>query len=400
MNAILTFFQKPIFRDKRFIMSIWFLIPLLAGIKHITRGIGNNYYIFKYSYYHLIEQVNLYAQYPGQHNDSNHYGPIFSLVIAPFALLPDNIGSLLWELAIATTLFIAIYKLPIQWMAKVIIFWICMEPLYTNALNSQTNTMIAAFVIGAFIFIRKENDFWATCLIALGFFIKLYGIVGLAFFFFSKQKIKFIGYFLFWCAVFFALPMLFSSPEFVIQSYADWYESLTGKNSDNITSIMQNISASGMIQRIFGHDISSITIIVPAILLFALQYLRTDMYNDTRYQLALLASTLMFIVLFSSGSESCTYIIATAGFGIWFIIQEKPYSKYVIFLLVFMIVLSLLGASDLAPSYVKREIVRKYALKSLPFLITWLTLIYQILKMKKAPETQFSSVYIEKGEGV
>lgn len=397
MNALAKFFQKPIFRDQRFIMAIWFILPLIAALKHIFREIGNNYLIFKYSFYHLIDQVNLYAPYPEEYFDTNHYGPFFSVVIAPFALLPDNAGSLLWEMFIAATLFYAIYKLPIKWIGKVIIYWISFDAVFSNAVNSQTNAMIAALIIGAFICIRSGKDFWGTLFIAIGFFIKLYGIVGLAFFFFSKDKLKFSGYFLFWCVVCFALPMLFSSPEFVVQSYFDWYESLRVKDVSNSDSFMQNISAIGMIYKIFKvHTISNFVVLIPAVLLFALQYLQYRYFKDLRYQLGILASVLMFVVLFSTGSESCTYIIATVGFGIWFIMQEKPYSKYAIFMLVFMLLLSILASSDLSPSFIKRELVRPYALKALPFLMAWLTLIYQILTMRNPKKKMgLSDVYLE-----
>jgi len=390
MNTLLSFFQKPIFRDKRLIAAIWFVLPIIAAFKHITRDVSNNFLIFKYSFYHLIDQVNLYAQYP-EYGDSNHYGPFFGLLMTPFALLPYSAGIMLWELTIAATLFIAIYKMPVKWIAKVIIFWLCFHPLYSNAVNSQTNTLIAALIIGAFTLIRKEKDFWAACLIALGFFIKLYGIVGLAFFFFSRHKIKFSGYFVFWCIVFFTLPMLLSSPEFIVQSYVDWYESLVSKNMQNAHSVMQNISAIGMFQRIFSQDIPNMAIILPAILLFALQYIRTDLYSDVRYQFAILASVLMFIVLFSTGSESSTYIITTAGFAIWFITQDKPYRKYTLFLFIFTLLIMLMGL----PSYTKRFIIRPYALNALPFLMVWLTLVFQVIKIKKQGKTYLSDVYLK-----
>ena len=49
-------------------------------------------------------------------------------------------------------------------------------------------------------------------MIMLGTFVKLYGIVGFAFFFFSKHKPKLILWIdVIWGIVFFVLPMLISS---------------------------------------------------------------------------------------------------------------------------------------------------------------------------------------------
>lgn len=386
MNKIAKFFEKPIFYDKRFIFSLWFLLALVAGLKHAFKEVNNNYYIFKYVFYNTIDQVNLYGQYPDRYFDNNHYGPIFSLIIAPFALLPDGAGTILWELFIAATLLFAIYKLPISWKGKVIIYWISMHDIYSNAVNSQTNAFIAALVIGSFICIRAEKDFWAACFIMLGFFIKLYGIVGLAFFFFSKNKLKFIGYLLLWGVVFFVLPMLISSPQFIIQTYSDWYQALVIKNGSNTTSLMQNISAIGMIRKISGNfEFSTLFIVVPALVLFALQYIQTKFYNNLSYQLGILASTLLFLVLFSTGSETCTYIIACVGVGIWFILQKKPRSKYVIFT-ISLVIFMFYATSDLSPAFFNKGIIRPYALKALPFLLVWLTMVYQLITFKSSKQ--------------
>jgi hypothetical protein len=63
----------------------------------------------------------------------------------------------------------------------------------------------------------------------------------------------------------------------------------------------------------------------------------------------LLASVLIFTVIFSSGSESPTYIIAFAGVSIWFMIQEFPGSKGILFLFVFAFLLTSMSPSDLFP---------------------------------------------------
>lgn len=392
MNAISKFFQKPIFYDKRLIFSLWIGAALFAGISHISKD--NNYQIFKYVFHHTLEQVNLYSEYP-EYGDTNHYGPLFSIIIAPFALLPDFLGIPLWEMFIAATLLLAIYKLPMQWKGKVIIYWIVMHELYVNATNSQTNTLIAALIIGTFICIRSEKDFWAACFIMLGFFIKLYGIVGLAFFFFSKQKKKFIGYLFLWGAIFFVLPMLLSSPQFIVQSYFDWYESLSLKNSLNTASIMQDISAMGMIRRVLSMpELSNIVMLIPAILLFGLQYIQTKSHNNPIYQFGLLVSTLMFVVLFSSGSENCTYVIATSGLAIWLLIQKKPYSKYVVILFVITLFITIGAGSDIMPSFVRKEILRPYALKALPYLIVWFTIVYQLITFKSTSKNVLSNKYL------
>ena len=380
--------------DKRFVFFVWFLMALITGVKHSTRGVFNDYIIFKTVFYHTLEQVNLYLEYPLIHPDTNHYGPIFSLVFAPFALLPDEIGTILWEISMAAVLFIAIYKLPIVWKAKVIIYYICLQGLYGSLVNSETNTLVVALIIGTFICIRSEKDFWAACCITLGVFIKLYGIVGLAFFLFSKHKIKFVAYLILWSAVFFVLPMLISSPQFIIQCYTDWYESLILKNNLNISSMNQDISVMGLVRRTTGfYNISNIIFLLFGIILFGIQYLKTNFYSDLRFQLSILASTLFTVVLFSTGSETCTYIIPATGVGIWFIMQNKPYKKHIIILLSSLLIITLMS-SGIAPTFIRKEIIRAHSLLALPYFIVWLTLIWQTMKLKKNNPTTLSKEYL------
>ena len=47
---------------------------------------------------------------------------------------------------------------------------------------------MTALIILSFVFIEEEKEIWAAFCIVLGTFIKLYGIVGFAFFFFQKRN--------------------------------------------------------------------------------------------------------------------------------------------------------------------------------------------------------------------
>src|SRR3712207_8981993 len=85
------FLQKPFFSDSRTLFGLWLLLPVIASLLKISKH--NNYLIFRYVFWHTIEQKPLYAAYD-EYWDTNHYGPFFSLVIAPFALLPEWVGML------------------------------------------------------------------------------------------------------------------------------------------------------------------------------------------------------------------------------------------------------------------------------------------------------------------
>lgn len=369
-------------------MILWFGLSLFAVGKSVVLGhshIHNNYFVYKYNFYHVIQHQNLYAYYPTQYFDLNHYGPIFAYVIAPFALMPDALGVVLWVMFTAFLLMLAINQLPVKENDKLVILLLCAHELMTSAANVQTNPLIAALILFSFVFIRNGNDFWAALMIALGTFIKLYGIVAIAFFFFSKNKVKLIGSFVLWSAVLFVSPMLISSPSFIIQTYHDWFVDLQGKNLTNIASTREDVSVMGMARKIAFPHMSNLVVLLPGIVLFALSYIRTNLFNNLTYQLLIVASTLIFPVIFSTGSESPTYIIAFVGVAIWFINAERPFSKLDIGLMIFAFILTSLSPSDLFPRYLKDHYVMPYALKALPCFLIWLKVIYEAIFRK--PET-------------
>ncbi len=373
---------SKIVKAKPYIYAIWFVLILFPVVKSVVLGhshIHNNYFVFKYNFLHVINQQNLYASYPENYYDYNHYGPIFAYIIAPFALLPDSVGVILWTVFTGGVLLKAIQLLPIKQEQYLLIILLCAHEMMTSAANVQSNPIIAALILLSFIFIKKEQDFWAALMIALGIFIKLYGVVGLAFFFFSNNKIKLIASLVFWSVVLFVLPMAISSPAFIVQTYKDWYADLLFKNADNLNSVRANISVMGMIHKIGGIQVSNIAVVLPGMLLFALSYVRYKYFNDLNYQFLIVASALIFPVIFSTGSESPTYMIAFTGVAIWFINAEKPLNKLDIGLMIFAFILTSFSPSDLFPRSLKENYVDPYGLKALPVFLIWLKIIYETL---------------------
>lgn len=364
------------------VFIIWFGLAFIAALVEVLRHSYNDYLIFKGVFWHLWESKNLFAEYPGEYFDSNHYGPVFGFIIAPFALLPTGIGGMLWVLVNAWVLFYAIRQLPLSVKNQFVILAICAIEMMTTAHNLEFNSVTAAWLILAFVLVEKEQDFWAAFFIALGFLVKLYGIAGLLFFVFSKHKIKFAWSFVVWTAILFCLPMLVSSPKFIVQSYIDWYQSLVVKNERNLDIInsgaMQDISVMGMIRRIFGVSVQNLYVIIPAASLMLLPLLRQQQYKSLHFRLSFLALVLISVVLFSTASESSTYVIAMAGVGIWYVLQGRTKSWVVNGILFLALVITSLSPTDLFPQYINVHYIRAYSLKGLPCFIVWAWLVADV----------------------
>ncbi|HEY8958848.1 glycosyltransferase family 87 protein [Chitinophaga sp.] len=365
------------------IMSLWFGLSFIGAILEISRHNINNYLIFKDVFFHVIHQQPLYIPYPADYHDVNLYGPVFSIVIAPFAGLDTNLGAMLWSLSGSAVLFYAIRQLPLTRMQQNIILLLCSMELMGAASWFQMNQFIGAFIILAFTHTIKGKELWAAFFIVLGTLTKFYGIVGLAFFFFSPNPKRFIGGLILWGAIMFALPMIISSPQYIIQCYFDWYAALVHKNelNEGANILFQDISAGGFIKRVFHlPGLSNNVVLIPAVVLFLLQYTRLkDRYNS-RFRLYILCSTLMFPVLFSTSSESPTYIIAIPAVCIWYVMQ--PQTRWNNIFMFFAIILISFSHSDVVTPWVRRNIAMPYAVKALPCLVLWLMIAYDIYTRK------------------
>ena len=380
-KKITSFLNLPFFNNRLYIILLWMTITLISVVKQLLIGKFNNYKIYKSVYFHTIEKLPLYIEYPLEYFDQNHYGPIFSFVIAPFAILPDYLGLPLWGLFNAGILAWAITQLPLKSTQINAVLWICFQELLTALLGLQFNPMMTAIIILSFVYIEKAKDFWSAFFIVLGVFVKLYGIVGLAFFFFSKNKIKLILSLLFWIGVLFMLPMLISSSDYIIQTYEQWFYDLVAKNVENTTlDSYQDISLMGIVRRFFNDSsIPNFPFLIGGLVLFGLQYFRIKQYKEESFRLMLLASVLIFTVIFSSGSESPTYIIAFVGVAIWFVIQPKPISSTYKGLFILALILTSFSPSDLIPKFLKDNYIRPFALKALPCVLIWGVIVYEML---------------------
>ena len=380
------FFHKPFFSNPRTLFGLWTLLAVVAGLTKMAPHRHNNFLIFCGVFWHTIQKLSLYDFYPTEYNDHNHYGPIFSLVIAPFAVVPDAIGLLFWLVVLALGMYYAVRRLPLAEGRQIFLYWFCAHELLTALQMQQFNIAIAAIIIGSFAAIEKGREVTAAFLIVLGTFVKLYGVVGLAFFFFVKRKPRFILALIGWSVVCFVAPMLISSPEYVVGQYVEWYERLAAKNGENTFSLMQNISLLGMIRKASGSaSYSDLLVILPGLALFGLPYLRFGQYRHLAFRYAILSSVLLFVVLFSTGSESSTYIIPFAGIALWYTTSPWKRSGWDVALLVFAFVLSSLSPSDLFPRSLREAYVLPYALKALPPTLIWLRLSYELLTRDYAP---------------
>ena len=373
-DKINAFLAHPLWRDHRVLMGLWFVLAVVSAITKLKPERCNNFLIFKGTFWHAYNGTSLYEAYPAEYFDINHYGPFFSLVIAPFAVVPHFLGLLAWTIALTAFLYVAIRWSQFSQRQQLFLLWFCAHELLTALFMQQFNIAIAAIIVLTYYCIEREKDFWAAFFIMLG------------------HKGKFIGSLILWAVIMFVAPMVFHGPDYTISQYQEWFTCLIGKNDENLASIAQNISLLGLVHRTTGLAFSDLWLIVPGLVLFALPYLRFSQYQNMAFRQTLLASVLMFVVLFSTGSESNGYITPFVGVVIWYTAAPWQRTRWDIALMIFVFVLSSLSPSDLFPAYLRKEWVQPYALKALPVTLVWFKLCYEIITKDYKPITQKAKV--------
>lgn len=380
-EKILIWASNPKLKEYKTIFYAWIATGIIYALVKLLIGKYNNYLIFKNVFWHTVDNLPLYAEYPAEYYDYNHYGIIFSLIIAPFAIMPDWLGIVLWIIANTTLLFFAIKQLPLDHNKKVFIYWFSFIELLTAQAMQQFNISVAAIIILAFVFIQQKKDFWAAAIIILGFFVKIYPIVGLAFFFFSKNKLKLIASCIFWAIIFFLLPALYTSGlDYVISQYQEWFARLEVKNELNKFATSQNISLLGMVRKISGNgNYSDLLLIIPGLILFFIPYLRIKQYKNMNFRLMLLANVLLFTVLFSTGSEGSGYITAMIGVAIWYVCSPSEYKKYNKYLMIITLITVAVSSTELVPPIIRKGFIVPYVFKSWACIVVWLTICYEMI---------------------
>lgn len=368
ISRVVAFFSKP-----RVMFLIIVLVALVTTIQQYYLNEINNYLIFKFSFIHLIEAKNIYVLFPADHWDNYKYGPFFSLLIAPSALLPDILGLGLWMLINAVVLFFAIWFLPIDNTKKVFVFWFVFIEYITAATNVQANPLITALFIFAYIFFERNLVFWAALPIAMGGFIKLYPLLAGAMFLLYPNKIKFCLSFLFWCIVLFLLPLFFTSYDNLIYLYKEWYNALVVKVGEH-----DDISFPAILEKVISPEIKNMQVLGAGILLFLTSYINYKHLSHPEYRKLFICSILIWAVIFSPGSESATYVIAVSGVAIWYTTYNQAKPLWLLLLMGFVFIFTILSPTDLFPKFINSNFIVPYKLKALPCTICWFVIWYQL----------------------
>ena len=384
--------------NRRFILILFLIIAVFASLQSYFGGLKgfetsdkiythyNNYIIFKQSFFHLIEKKDLYQLFLKEQWDLFKYSPTFALLFGILAVLPDVLGLSLWNILNAAILFFSVYYLPkINIRTKGIILLFIFPELLTTLQNEQSNALITGLLIFTFGFLERGKYWLAALCIVSTIFIKLFGIVGLALYLLYPNKFK-LSYtlliFTILCAI---LPLLVVDFNQFIFLYKSWANMLA-----NDHSISDGLSVIGWLKAWFGWQVNKTFVSLAGAVLFCIPLLRIKEYTNYNFRILILASILIWVVIFNHRAESPTFIIAISGVALWYFSQAQKRENFI--LLILALVFTGLSSTDLFPKFVRDEYVWPYVLKAVPCILIWGKITFDLLVGNISPRIQESNL--------
>ena len=362
-------------QNKSFVFAVYFSSLLALNIASLVSNRLYVWRIFRNAYTHLIQNSNLYAFYPNEYNDSFLYSPSFPIVFYPFSVLPSLVGYFVWNNLSVLLVPFLIFKMPyLSIQKKALACYIALIEILTCMQGTQSNVMIVALLLLAFISFENKHYWVAAIAMAIGFYIKIFPIVMASIFLLYPNKINFL-----WklATVMFILavsPLLVITPNSLTWQYQNWIAELTLDHKDN----HGKISLVGLFQVFTGaSETKQLFFQAMGVSVLLLMYIRVKRYANYHYRLLFFSALLIWMVIFNHAAEVASYAIAVVGVALFFayLRPRKNNRWYIIFFLAVGCVISI----DPTPRVIS-NFMYDHALKTIPYFIVLIIIIYQMIK--------------------
>jgi hypothetical protein len=298
------------------------LFAITAVVATLQRGVFDQSHttfpIFRQSFHHLVAGTDLYAAYPTEQGDRPQdlfkYSPTAALLFAPFALPPFGIGLLLWNLAGAALIYLAIDRLLPKRRATMAMLLVY-PSLLASLQSSSSNALIAACIVLAFSAFERERPLRGAAVLAIGALFKLFPLAGLSLAVFHRKRTRLA---LMFCAVsvaLVALPLIVTTPHALALQYRSWW-GILGRDAADL-EFGQSIMA--LARSVFRVTLPNwpLQLAGTLVLLAPLVRLRRQA-AAADFRLRALCSVLVYVVVFNHQAEFQSSVIAMVGVAVWY----------------------------------------------------------------------------------
>jgi hypothetical protein len=336
-----------------------------------ARHPGGNFEIFRAASRHLVAGRDLYAEYPAEHTDRFKYSPSFALLFAPLAWLAWPLALFLWSALNAMLLFVAVERLLPQRAAMVALGCLLLE-VFRAMQNAQSNALVAALIILAFLAMERAQAWRAAAFVALGASVKIFPLAALTFAIPRRRAVRTglaaaaVG------AVLLLLPLLVTTPARLLAQYQSW------RGVESTDAQQRWFSVMALLQQTTGVSWPNWPVqLAGTLALVAPLALRRERWDEHRFRVLYLCSLLLYVVLFNHQAERASYVIAFTGAAIWFAFEPRSAWRTALFT-VAMVTIPIM--STLVPGAALRTPAATTYRLALPCLLVWLAVQWELLR--------------------
>ncbi|HWH02785.1 MAG TPA: glycosyltransferase family 87 protein, partial [Gemmatimonadales bacterium] len=234
--------------------------------------------------------------------------------------------------------------------------------------NSQSNALVAGLLIFTFLACEEERIIGAALMTGAGALIKIFPAAGGVFALVPPQpagvRAKRIATFVAAGALLALTPLLVTTPSALAAQYHAWFTTTT------TTSVLRGESVLGILGTWFGYAGPNWPVqVVGLVALLGPVVMLRNAARDPGFRRLFLCSLLVFVVIFNHQAESPSYVIATAGIGIWAVTLGERWR--VVLALLTLLLVSLV-ATSLVPWHYRHDVLRAYSVQAVPCLLCWI----------------------------
>ncbi len=358
--------------DQRLLLLIYVSAALIVTIQRGVFGFPNDFAIFRASFWNLLANNDLYVLRLDQARDYFKYSPSFALLFAPFAVLPFVAGLFSWNVVNAVAIFFALRLLlpREQWaIAQALVSL----PALRSMQSSQSNALVAALIIVAFVSFERGWLWRGAIAIALGTVTKIFPLAALSFALPRRDRVRALLITVLSTAILIALPLLVISPGALAAQYESW-------------SVLERVEA-GLVGSSAMELFRDAGITWPAwpvqligcATLLAVLILRMRDWNDRKLRLQFLGFVMVFCVVFNHRAERQSAVIALCGMVIWYLAFPRSAWRTALFAIVYFLVA--VSGTELVPDAIKHMLAPETRL-ALPLTILWLVMLGELALLR------------------
>jgi hypothetical protein len=372
---------EPILLDPKVAAGAVLLAAAIAAVQEyllgpkVFAGVAythyNNFRIFERSFRHLLAGQDLYARYPAEYWDLFKYSPTFAALMAPFSLMPEWAGLVVWNLLNAGALAFALTRLSVlPERSRALVCWFLLPDALTAFQHLQANVLLAGLIVLAYVSLEEDRPGRAALFIVGAAYVKIYPVVAAVLALLYPRKRRFVLWAAVWLVVLAAVPLLCVSPDQLVAQYRSWAR-LLGSDASELTGL----SVVRILHSWFHLDPPREAVALVGAAIWLLPLLRIRLHADPRFRLSFLGSLLMWVVIFNHMAESATFVIAVVGVALAYFAGPRRPLDQILLGLVFVL-------TSMSPRFPRSWVVNvlePYAIKAVPCVLFWAATVWHLL---------------------